>query len=110
MKKLFKKLSWKLRKVNVGFTLLNFSYNSGFTLNILTISKNYYDYSLFYISFRLPNGADIKYFVIDRMDIFFLHNYLHKMYEDLSERGMWSERGLGGYENFKFNILKRLLR
>ena len=45
------------------------------------------------LDFRLPNGAEVKYFVVDDFDIFFLNRPLNRWAREYDDDKMWSGNG-----------------
>ena len=117
MKKLLQKISWRTRKwnlscLNLEFKLLCISLHDGsacWGFSLFTINKGYRKYSLISFEFRLPNGADRKYFDITDWDILFLHNYLWKQYDDLSDNKLWAG-ALWWWDETKLKILNKIFK
>ena len=112
MRKLLQKISWRTRKWNLELKLLCISLHDGsacWGFSLFTINKGYKKYSLISFEFRLPNGADRKYFDITDWDILFLHNYLWKQYDDLSDNKLWTGT-LWWWDETKLKILNKIFK
>ena len=76
---ILEKVSWKLRRVNFRLVVLSAGYEGGTSsghFSFLTIVNQYQESSLLSWSFRLPNKTNVRRFVIDRWDFFYLRNFL----------------------------------
>ena len=112
MKRLLEKISWRTRRWNISVSILDIAIhdqNQAWGFDFLRITKDFYSYSLLGFWFRLPNKTTVQKFTIDEIDFLFLRRYFHKLYEDLSERDMWS-RNLSAWENFMLSILEKTIR
>jgi len=110
--KILQKIAWKTRRWNLKIHFINIYLHDGgdsWGIDILTIVNNYCASSLFSIMFRLPNGGNIKVFVLDEFDLFFLRSPIHKEYERLSESKLWSI-GLSRWDNFKLAIFDKMIK
>lgn len=109
---LLQKIAWKTRKWNLRvnlFDILLHDNQRSWGISILNINYNFRSYSLFSVSFRLPNGADVKKLSIDEFDLLFLHNYLWKTYDNLSDSKLWGG-SLSKIDDLKLLILTRLFK
>ncbi|MBC8510548.1 MAG: hypothetical protein H8D33_02670 [Cryomorphaceae bacterium] len=93
--KILQKIAWLTRKWNLSIRLLDLQLHDGdnsWGFHLLAIRYNYAAYSLLAFECRLPNGAEVKQFVVDRVDILFLRQPLNDWACDLEENNMWSGR------------------
>jgi hypothetical protein len=93
--KILQKIAWLTRKWNLSIHVLDLQLHDGdnsWGFNFLQIRINYVVYSLLAFECRLPNGADVKHFVVDHVDILFLRKPLNDWACDLEENNMWSGR------------------
>lgn len=111
-KTLLEKISWKTRRWNFKFHLLNLYLHDGdesWGFNFFTFCVNFRFYSLLSFEFRLPNKTTVKRFVIDDWDFFFIKRPLWNRYDDLSERKLWGSQ-LTNWEKFQIRILERIFK
>lgn len=93
--KILQKIAWLTRKWNLSIRLFDLQLHDGHNswgFHLLAIRYNLGTYSLLAFECRLPNGAEVKYFVVDHVDILFLRQVLHDWASDLEEDNMWSGR------------------
>ena len=93
--KILQKIAWITRKWNLTIHVLDFYLHDGdnsWGFNFLQIRLDYAVYSLLAFECRLPNGAEVKHFVVDHVDILFLRQTLNDWACDLEENNMWSGR------------------
>jgi hypothetical protein len=112
MKRILEKISWSTRKWQYKFRLFDLLLHDprgSWGFNLFTININLEDYSLLALEFRLPNKTNVHVFVIDDWDILFLHNYLWKQYDDLSDSKLWGTR-LNWWNKTKLHFLDKLFR
>jgi hypothetical protein len=109
MKKALEKISWATRKWNYEFELFSLQLHDQPGFNLFTIHISLKDYSLLAFKFRLPNKTNVKSFVIDDWDILFIHNYLWKQYDDLSDNKLWGVK-LTWWGNTKLYFLNKLFK
>ena len=96
MKKLLKKISWLTRKWNISINILSLylhDSNNSWGFRLMEVRYNYSSYTLLGVDFRLPNGAEVKYAVVDNFDILFLNNILNRWADKYDENKMWSGNG-----------------
>ena len=93
--KILQKIAWLTRKWNLSIRLFDLQLHDNLNswgFDILAISYNHSVYSLLAFECRLPNGAEVKRFVVDHVDILFLRKPLNDWACDLEENAMWSGR------------------
>jgi hypothetical protein len=78
-------------------------------VDIFTITNHYIASSLFSITWRLPNGTDVRKFTIDDFDFLFLRRPLWKSYDRLSDSKLWGME-LTRFAKFKLNILDKIFK
>jgi hypothetical protein len=96
---LLQKISWKTRRWNLKFNLLDIYLHDGdhcWGFSFCEVIKDHRPYSLFSFEFRLPNGANVKSFTVDNWDFLFVSTPLFKKVSDLDENIMW------GYQPTRF--------
>lgn len=96
MKKLLKKISWLTRKWNLSINILSLylhDNHKSWGFRLMEVKYNFRNYTLLGIDFRLPNGGDVKYTVVDNFDILFLNTILNKWASRYDENKMWSDNG-----------------
>ena len=111
MNKILRKIEWRLRRVNLKFTLLDLYLHDGdacIGFNFCEITKDYRAYSLLAFEFRLPNGADRKVLSVSNWDFLFLNIPIWRWVSDADEREMWT--GLNKWDSFWYKILNKLYR
>ena len=101
------KISWVTRKWNYEFELFSLQLHDQPGFNLCTIHIGLRDYSLLAFKFRLPNNTNVQDFIIDDWDILFVHNYLWKHYDSLSDSKVWGSK-LSKWSNAKLYILDKL--
>lgn len=109
---LLQKISWKTRKWNLKFNLLEVYLHDGdgcWGFSFCEVIKDYRPYSLLAIEFRLPNGAERTKIQWTNWDILFLSTPLYDWMGDLEESMLW------GYEPTRFqrmslNLANRLFK
>lgn len=107
---LLQKIAWKTRRWNLTVSVLDLALhdNDGsWGIKILDFNYKFRSHSLFCIDFRLPNGGDIKKLTVDHFDFLYLRQPLWKLYDDLSDRKMWSNN-LNSFDEIKLSILEKL--
>ena len=110
IKRILEKISWKTRRLNVGFSILSMSIGNdhhGCNIRLFEIAIGLRTYALFALEFRLPNKTTVRDFTIDHWDFLFLHYPLYWKWDDLSERKLWS-RNLSAWEETQLSILQKL--
>jgi hypothetical protein len=111
-KKLLEKISWRTRRWNIKFNLLNIHLHNedeSWGFNFFTFNINFRFYSLLSFEFRLPNKTTIKGFTVDDWDLLFLYNALWKKYNNLSERKLWGLK-VSWLEKIQLGILERIFK
>lgn len=110
MRKLFIKLFWKSRKINLVFSLLTILINKqeewGF--KFFTICYNYKSYSLLSLTFALPNFTTRKKIYIISFDIFFLLRFLEKRWDLLTDKELWDHATLK--ERIELKLYRKLFK
>lgn len=112
MNKILQKIEWRLRRVNLKFTLLDLYLHDGdacIGFSFCEIAKDYTVYSLLAFEFRLPNGADRKVLSISNWDFLFLNSLIWKWVSDADEREMWGSK-LSKWDSFWYKTLSKLYR
>ena len=112
MNKILQKIAWKTRRWNLKINLLDIYLHDGdgcWGFTLFEVVKDFRPYSLLSIEFRLPNGANVKRFVVDNWDFLFLSTPLWKWIEDTDERKLWSSN-LTKWEEFWLKNLSKLYR
>lgn len=112
MNRLLQKLEWRLRRVNLKFTLLDLYLHDGdscigFTL--FEFTKDYRPYALLAIEFRLPNGAERRVTSITNWDFLFSSTPIWKWIGDTDERKLWGST-LTKWEKFWLKTLSKLYK
>jgi hypothetical protein len=112
MNKILQKIAWKTRRWNLKINLLDIYLHDGdgcWGFTLFEVVKDFRPYSLLSIEFRLPNGANVKRFVVDNWDFLFLSTPLWKWIEDTDERKLWGSN-LTKWEEFWLKNLSKLYR
>lgn len=110
MNRLLEKIAWKTRRWNFEFSLVRLMYISNIVeIELCSFSANFENYSILSIHFRLPNKTNVKRFVIDRWDIFFIYTFLNKRLEELNDRELWNKNSLNNWEKFQLKILDKIV-
>lgn len=105
------KISWKTRRWNYEFSLLNLHLHDSqeaWGFSFFEFKNNFVSYSLLGVMFRLPNKTTVKRFTIDDWDLLFMSYYLSKRREDLADKKLWN-RNLTKWESIQLSILDRLI-
>ena len=92
---LLQKIAWRTRRWNIKFNLLDIFLHDGdgcWGFTFFEIVKDFRPYSLLSIEFRLPNGADIKYFNVTNWDFLFLSTPLYDWSSGLEEDILWGHK------------------
>lgn len=113
MKKLLQKISWKTTRLNLKIKVLDIllhDHQEAWGFNLFCITHNFRDYSLLRFEFRLPNGTHIRKFTVDYWDFMFISRFLWKIYDELSDRYLWSFRDPTGWDKFRLYILGKLFK
>lgn len=112
MQGFLEKISWKLRRYDIAFSPFYIRWSGGdssFQLAVLRFDINLKMYSLFEISFRLPNKTYVKRLTLDSWDLFFIYHKLYKHYDYLHEKQVWGVYPLDRFERLTFKILSKLI-
>lgn len=110
--KLLQKLEWRLRRVNLKFTLLDLYLHDGdgcIGFTFFEFTNDYRPHALLAFEIRLPNGADRKILSVTNWDFMFLSTPLWKWISDIDERSLWGS-GPSKWESFWYNILNKLYK
>lgn len=112
MNKILRKIEWRLRKVNLKFTMLDLYLHDGdgclgFTLCEFT--NDYRPYALLAFEFRLPNGADRKVTKVTNWDLLFLSTPIWKWVYNVQDRVTWGHRP-SAWNLFWLNTLSNLYK
>lgn len=108
MKKLLIKISWLTRKWNFEFSLFSLTLNTSCGFKLLTINRNYKEYSLLSLDFRLPNNTNVRKFTIDTYDILFLYTPIWIYYDKLRDSIDWGVE-TNKWDKIKVRILSKIL-
>ena len=112
MKKLLKKISWLTRKWNISINILSLylhDNNNSWGFRLMEVRCNYRSYTFLGLDFRLPNGAEVKYAVVDNFDILFLNNILNRWADKYDENKMWSGNGTT-VGDIKYKIITKIFK
>ncbi len=110
MNRLLEKIAWKTRRWNIEFTLFRLMHKSNIIeIDLCSFSVNFGDYSLLSIHFRLPNKTNVRRFVIDRWDIFFVYTFLNKRWAELDDRALWNKNSLSTWDKIQLKILDKVV-
>jgi len=110
IQKVLEEISWRTLQWNFKYSGSELLLNEGgstWGLKVCVFTINYREYALLSFESRLPNKTSVRKFTVDHWDVLFLRNWLWKMYEDLSERELWSSN-LSTRETIKLRILDKL--
>ena len=110
IKKVLEEISWRTHQWNFKYSSFELLLNQGgstWGLKICVFTINYREYALLSFESRLPNKTSVRKFKVDHWDILFLRNWLWEMYDDLSDRDLWS-KNLSTWESTKLSILDKL--
>lgn len=110
IKEVLEEISWKTHQWNFKYSNSELLLNEGgstWGLKICVFTINYREYALLSFESRLPNKTSVRKFKVDHWDILFLRNWLWEMYDDLSDRDLWS-KNLSTWESTKLSILDKL--
>ena len=110
LKKILQKISWKSRKIILSIDILTLLLHTNYQewgIDLFRVNYGFKSYSLFKFTFILPNGADRRRVTFE-LDLFFLRQLLFDHYVYLSDRELWSLRGMSEWENIQYKILKKL--
>lgn len=107
MKKILQKISWKTRRLNLSVILLevllhNHHHEWGF--DFFRVEYKLRSYSFLKVTFRLPNGAEVRKTSYE-CDFLFLRTPLLRYYSELSDRRMWSFRKTTVSEDVWYKLL-----
>ena len=114
MGKILRRISWLTRRWNLEIDVLKLYLHDGdnsWGFRLVEVRYKYYNYTLLGIDFRLPNGAEVKYFVVDNFDIFFLNKPLNKWASWYDENKMWSGKRKGTFiDELKYKIITSIFK
>jgi|TARA_R110001592_G_scaffold328974_1_gene610598 hypothetical protein len=114
MGKILRRISWLTRRWNLEIDVLKLylhDRDNSWGFRLVEVRYKYYSYTLLGIDFRLPNGADVKYFVVDNFDIFFLNKPLNKWASWYDENKMWSGERKGTFiDELKYKIITTIFK
>tara|TARA_R110000803_G_scaffold135380_3_gene202387 strand:- start:235 stop:573 length:339 start_codon:yes stop_codon:yes gene_type:complete len=111
--KILQKIAWNTRRWNLHINILKLYLHDGdnsWGFSLLEITHKYRNYTLLGIDFRLPNGAEVKYLVVDNFDILFLNKPLNKWADDLEENNMWSGRTATRLEKIGLTLVNSIFK
>ena len=111
--KILQKIAWKTRRLNLVINILKLYLHDGsdsWGFNFLQIVHKHTAYSLLAFECRLPNGAEVKYFVVDHVDILFLRQTLNNWADDLDENNMWSGRTATRLEKIGMTLVNSIFK
>tara|TARA_R110002153_G_scaffold1691_1_gene8644 strand:- start:950 stop:1288 length:339 start_codon:yes stop_codon:yes gene_type:complete len=112
MKKLLTRISWLTRRWNLSVNILSLYLHDGdnsWGFKLFEVKHNFYSYTLLGLDFRLPNGAEVKYFVVDDFDIFFLNRPLNRWAREYDDDKMWSGNGTK-WGDIKYKIITTIFK
>lgn len=112
MKKVLKKISWKMRKIHIRINLFDLYINDnwdGWGFDIIRIKYNLKSYSLLQLLILLPNGAE-RNVVVFGGDFLFLRNKLLKTYDNMLDKELWNSKSFSKFDKLKLNILKFIFK
>lgn len=112
MKKLLRRISWETRRWNTQINVLKFylhDNDSSWGFRLFEVVHKFRSYTLLGIDFRFPNGAEVKYFVVDNFDIFFLNRPLNKWANKYDENKMWVNCQ-NNLDDFKYKVIKTIFK
>lgn len=107
---LLQKISWKTRRWNLKFNLLEVYLHDGdqcWGFSFFEIIKGYRPYSLMSIEFRLPNGAERTHVQLTNWDLLFISTPLLGWVSNLEESMMWGYRP-NWFKVMIFNLTSKL--
>lgn len=113
MQRFLERISWLTHRWNYKFNVCDLylhDNHGSWGFSLLTLQKNFVSYSLLAISFRLPNKTHVQRFTIDDWDFLYMCRYLWKIYDDLSDRKLWTAGSLGAWDEFRLNLLGKLFK
>ena len=114
MSKILKRISWLTRRWNLSVNILSLYLHDGdnsWGFRLFEVKNKFYSYTLLGLDFRLPNGAEVKYFVVDNFDIFFLNRPLTKWATKYDDDKMWSYNNQGTPINeLKYKIITTIFK
>lgn len=109
---LLQKISWKTRKWNLKFNLLEVYLHDGdgcWGFSFFEVIKDYRPYSLLAIEFRLPNGAERTETQLTNWDILCLSTPLYDWMGDLEESMLWGYKPTRT-QRILLNVANRLFK
>jgi hypothetical protein len=110
MNRLLVKVAWITRRWNIGFTLFSLMHRSNtIEIDLCSFLINLEYYSLLSFHFRLPNKTNVRRFVIDRWDIFFIYTFLYKRWESLDDKNIWNNNSMNIWDKFQLKILDKIV-
>ena len=112
MSKILKRISWLTRRWNLSVNILSLylhDNNNSWGFKLFEVKHNFYSYTLLGLDFRLPNGAEVKYFVVDHFDIFFLNRPLNKWAMKYDDDKMWG-RVYTNIDELKYKIITTIFK
>ena len=107
---LLEKISWRTRRWNLKFNLLDLYLHDGdqcWGFSCCEVIKDYRTYSLLSFEFRLPNGAERRVFQITNWDILYLSTPFFDWYIDIIDNILWGYKP-SFIETVGINIAKKL--
>jgi hypothetical protein len=111
--KILQKIAWLTRRWNLSIRLLDLQLHDGdnsWGFHLLSIRYNYAVYSLLAFECRLPNGAEVKQFAVDHVDILFLRQTLNDWVDDLEENNMWAGRTTTKLEKIGVSLINLIFK
>ncbi|MDB9847660.1 hypothetical protein OAC50_00575 [bacterium] len=112
MSKILKRISWLTRRWNLSVNILSLylhDNNNSWGFKLFEVKHNFYSYTLLGLDFRLPNGAEVKYLVVDHFDIFFLNRPLNKWAMKYDDDKMWG-RVYTNIDELKYKIITTIFK
>lgn len=112
MNTFLEKISWNFRRHNLTISPLQIKWSgrdSSFVLFLIRVVYNLKTYSLLEIHLAFPNKTTTQKFYLYSWDLFFLHNYLSKLYCELEDRNTWNRKGLSTWDKLRLKILNKII-
>lgn len=112
MNRFLEKISWNFRRHNLTISPLQIKWSgrdSSFEIFLIRVGYNLKTYSLLEIHLAFPNKTTTQRFYLYSWDLFFLHNYLSKLYCELEDRNTWNRKGLSTWDKLRLKILNKII-
>lgn len=112
MNRFLEKISCNFRRYNMSFTPIQIKWSgldSSFEIFLIRVGYNLKTYSLLELHLAFPNKTTTQRFYLYSWDLFFLHNYLFKLYLELEDRNTWNGRDITSWDKFMLKILNKII-